>query len=90
MELVLTLLGLLDKSQFLVLYEKVVLKKSVVTWPEAPGDEEKKARLEQLYLLMSGVGFERNLVNELQRSASAVRSQLKRQAPNGILPSNFS
>lgn len=87
MEHLLDLLKLLDNDQLLAIFEKVVRAKCVVTWPEQPGDEEKKARMQQIAVQIVGVGFERRLANELQQRADGVRMKLKAIAPNGILPS---
>jgi hypothetical protein len=89
-EHLLDLLNLLDNDQLLTIFEKVVRAKNVVTWPEQPGDDERRARLQQISVQIVGVGFERRLANELQQRADGVRAKLKAVAPNGILPSDFS
>ena len=87
MEHLKTLLNLLDNDQLLIIFEKVVRAKSVTTWPEQPGDQEKKIRLQQIYAQIIEVGFERRLAEELQRCAAVVQGRLKELAPNGIMPS---
>ncbi len=88
MEYVEILLNLLSDEELLALFAKVTRAQNVVRWPEQPGDEARKAQIRQLHVQILAAGFDRGLANDLQQCVSQVRANLKKLAPNGILPSD--